>query len=50
MHQAGLLSQQKGGVRMSYSVAEPMVFQLCELVYGKLNREQEEHQGVDYLI
>ncbi len=35
---------------MIYSVAEPMVLQLYELVCGKLNREQEEQQGIEYLI
>jgi len=42
--------EQKGGVRVIYSVAGPMVFQLCELVCGKPNREQEEQQGIEYLI
>lgn len=35
---------------MIYSVANPMVLQLYELVCGKLNREQEEQQGIEYLI
>ena len=50
MHQAGSLLQQKDGVRVIYSVAEPMAFQLCELVCGKPNREQQEQQGIEYLI
>jgi DNA-binding transcriptional ArsR family regulator len=50
MHQAGLLSRQKDGVRVIYAVSDPMVFQLCELVCGKLNREKEEMQGMEYMI
>jgi hypothetical protein len=50
MHQDGLLSQQKDGVRVIYSVAGPMVFQLCELVCGTLNPEEEEQQGIESLI
>lgn len=42
--------EQKGGVRLIYSVAEPMVFQLCELFCRKPNRKQEEHQGAESLI
>ena len=41
---------QKGGVRVIYSVAGPMVFQLCGLVCGKPNPEQEERQGIESLI
>ena len=50
MHQAGLLSRQKDGVRVIYAVSDPMVFQLCELVCGKLNREKEDFQGMEYVI
>ena len=50
MHQDGLLSQQKDGARVIYSVAGPMVFQLCELVCGTLNPEEEQQQGIESLI
>jgi len=50
MHQARLLSRQKEGVRVIYAVSDPVVFQLCELVCGKLNREKEEMQGIEYMI
>jgi DNA-binding transcriptional ArsR family regulator len=50
MHQAGLLSRRKDGVRVIYAVSDPMVFELCELVCGKLTREQVENSGIEYLI
>lgn len=50
MHQASLLSRKKEGVRVIYAVSDPTVFQLCELVCGKLNREKEEAQSIEYMI
>ncbi|MGC6467608.1 MAG: ArsR/SmtB family transcription factor [Akkermansiaceae bacterium] len=50
MHQAALLSRRKEGTRVIYAVSDPTVFKLCELVCGKLNREREEAQGIEYMI
>ena len=50
MHQAALLSRRKEGTKVIYGVSDPTVFQLCELVCGKLNREREESLGIEYMI
>ncbi len=38
---AGLLDRERTGNRVVYSIREPMIFELCELVCGKLKRDAE---------
>lgn len=46
LHDAGLVSRRRDGVSIVYSISDPMVFQLCELVCRsetqKSRREFEE--------
>lgn len=39
LHQAGILSREKQGTSVRYAIADTTVFELCELVCGRL-REQ----------
>lgn len=41
LHAAGLVGRARDGNLVRYSVAEPMIFELCELVCGKLRRDAE---------
>jgi ArsR family transcriptional regulator len=41
LHASGLLSRERDGNVVTYSIAEPMIFELCELVCGKLRRDAE---------
>lgn len=41
LHAAGLLARERDGNLVRYSIAEPMIFELCELVCGKLRRDAE---------
>lgn len=41
LHAAGLLARERDGNTVRYSVAESMIFELCELVCGKLRRDAE---------
>ncbi len=41
LHAAGLLARARDGNLVRYSVAESMIFELCELVCGKLRRDAE---------
>jgi DNA-binding transcriptional ArsR family regulator len=38
---AGLLSRERDGNLVRYGIGDPMVFDLCELVCGKLRRDAE---------
>jgi DNA-binding transcriptional ArsR family regulator len=39
LHEAGLLSRERDGAQVRYAIADPMVFDLCHVVCGKLKRE-----------
>lgn len=39
LHDAGLVIRRKSGTQVLYQIADPMVFELCALVCGKLNRD-----------
>lgn len=39
---AGLLARERDGNSVRYSIAEPLIFDLCELVCGKLRRDAEQ--------
>lgn len=41
LHAAGLLWRERDGNVVNYGIAEPMIFDLCELVCGKLRRDAE---------
>ena len=45
--EAGLLARRKEGLQVFYSIADPSVFPLCELVCGSL--EKQHAQRVDLL-
>ncbi|WP_338687003.1 metalloregulator ArsR/SmtB family transcription factor [Haloferula helveola] len=39
LHDAGLIERRKEGTSVIYSVAEPVVMELCRIACDKLNRE-----------
>jgi DNA-binding transcriptional ArsR family regulator len=39
LHGAGLVSRERDGALVRYAISEPLVFELCELVCGKLERD-----------
>ena len=39
LYRAGLLSRARDGHLVRYAIAEPMIFELCDLVCGKLRRD-----------
>jgi DNA-binding transcriptional ArsR family regulator len=41
LYGAGFLTRERDGKLVRYAVAEPMIFELCELVCGKLRRDAE---------
>jgi ArsR family transcriptional regulator len=41
LYGAGLLARERDGNVVRYSIADPMIFDLCELVCGKLRRDAE---------
>jgi ArsR family transcriptional regulator len=50
MSEAGLLERKKEGVRVFYRVEDRLVFDLCELVCGKLNRDHKVLSEIEYSI
>lgn len=50
MHEAGLLSRRKEGVKVFYALKNELVFSLCRLVCGKLDEEQRSREVVDFSI
>jgi len=42
LYDAGLVSRERQGNVVCYSISEPMVFEMCRLVCGKLQRDAEE--------
>ncbi len=50
MREAGLLERKKEGVRVYYRVEDRLVFDLCELVCGKLSRDHKSLGEIEYLI
>jgi DNA-binding transcriptional ArsR family regulator len=41
LHDAGLLKRERQANLIFYSIAEPMIFDLCALVCGKLRKDAE---------
>ena len=44
LHDAGLLSRQKQGTKVFYSICEPMVMELCKLACEGLNRPSKQRK------
>lgn len=42
LHAAGLLGRQREGNQVFYSIADPMIFELCSLVCGKLKKDAQQ--------
>lgn len=42
LHQAGIIQRQPQGVSVYYSVVDPLIFDLCELVCQRLTNRLEE--------
>jgi ArsR family transcriptional regulator len=43
---AGMLARRKEGLQVFYSIADPSIFRLCELVCNTLEKQLERHVGV----
>lgn len=41
LSQAGLVGRERDGSSVRYSITEPMIFELCDLVCGKLRKDAE---------
>lgn len=50
LYEADLLERQQQGTQVFYSISEPLVFDLCELVCEKLNRTAKAEGAVIYEI
>lgn len=42
LHDAGLLDRRREGNQVFYSIADPMIFDLCALVCGKLRKDAQQ--------
>ena len=42
LHDAGLLDRRREGNQVFYSIADPMIFDLCALVCGKLKKDAQQ--------
>ncbi|MPZ66741.1 MAG: metalloregulator ArsR/SmtB family transcription factor [Pseudonocardiaceae bacterium] len=42
LHQAGILSREKQGTAVRYTITDPTVFELCDLVCGRLRQQFTE--------
>ena len=50
LHAADLLKREPRGTQVIYSISEPLVFDLCDLVCSKLNRRAKAEATVVYEI
>ncbi len=50
LHDADLLQREQRGTQVIYSISEPLVFELCELVCSKLNRRAKAESSMIYEI
>ncbi|NBR07243.1 MAG: transcriptional regulator, partial [Planctomycetes bacterium] len=46
LHDSGLLKRERQGNLIFYSIADPMIFDLCALVCGKLRKDAESQLAV----
>ena len=44
--QAHMLARRKAGLQVFYAIADPSIFQLCELVCGSLEQQYSRQAGV----
>ena len=44
--QAGVLARRKEGLQVFYSIADPSIFKLCDLVCGSLEKQLAKQAGV----
>lgn len=47
---AGVLSREKRGTMVIYSISDPVCFSLCEIVCDKLNRDRSVAQEIQFVI
>lgn len=50
LRDGGLLESEKKGIQVFYSIGDDMVFPLCELVCGKLNRDIASARDLNFEI
>ena len=50
LYEADLLERKQEGTQVFYSISEPLVFELCELVCEKLNRSAKAEGAIVYEI
>jgi DNA-binding transcriptional ArsR family regulator len=50
LYEADLLIREQRGTQVFYSISEPLVFDLCELVCSKLNRRARAESSIVYEI
>jgi DNA-binding transcriptional ArsR family regulator len=48
LHDGGLLTRERKGTQAFYSIADPIVFSLCEEVCGKLARDAKAEASLKY--
>lgn len=48
LHDGGLLARERKGTQVFYSIADPIVFKLCEEVCGKLARDAKAEAAVKF--
>ena len=48
LHDGGLLARERKGTQVFYSIADPIVFKLCEEVCGKLARDAKAEAAVRF--
>ncbi|MEM7146008.1 MAG: metalloregulator ArsR/SmtB family transcription factor [Verrucomicrobiota bacterium] len=50
LHDAELLQREKNGTQVFYQIKDDAVYQLCELVCDKLNRDAQSKSPFDFSI
>lgn len=45
LHQAGIVERRREGLQVIYRIADPTIFQLCDLVCGSLAEQLESELG-----
>jgi len=43
--QSGLLNRRKAGLQVFYAIAEPKIFELCDLVCGSLSEQMKSQSA-----
>ena len=50
LHDAGFLIREKQGNKVFYSIKEELVFEICDLVCDKLNRDAKNPEFIDFSV